>query len=116
MGLDMYLHRNGEEQEFGYWRKANAIHAWMVDNLQNGVDECQDVDFPLEKIVILYNLCKKVLKDPEKNCHLLPTRGGFFFGSELVDDNYIWNVKHTKKLLKKCLKKPDEKYTYGSSW
>jgi hypothetical protein len=116
MGLDMYLYRNGEEKEFGYWRKANAIHRWMVENVQDNRDECQDVDLPIEKILTLYNLCKKVLKNPEKNSHLLPTGKGFFFGSELIDDNYIWNLKHTKKLLKKCLKNPENKYGYGSSW
>lgn len=24
------------EEEFGYWRKANAVHKWFVDNVQNG--------------------------------------------------------------------------------
>ena len=26
--------------ELGYWRKANHIHKWFVDNVQNGVDNC----------------------------------------------------------------------------
>jgi hypothetical protein len=25
------------EVELGYWRKANHIHKWFVDNVQNGV-------------------------------------------------------------------------------
>lgn len=24
----------------GYWRKANQIHQWFVDNIQDGVDDC----------------------------------------------------------------------------
>lgn len=28
------------QQEVGYWRKANAIHMWFVDNVQNGEDDC----------------------------------------------------------------------------
>lgn len=29
-------------ESVGYWRKANAIHIWFVENCQNGVDECQE--------------------------------------------------------------------------
>jgi hypothetical protein len=116
MGLDMYLYRNGDNNEIGYWRKANAIHKWFVDNTQDGKDECQLSNVSIEQILVLYNLCKKVLKNPEKNSCLLPTSSGFFFGSELIDENYIWNIKHTKKILKKCLKQPNEKYEYQASW
>ena len=28
------------ELEVGYWRKANAIHKWFVDHVQNGQDDC----------------------------------------------------------------------------
>src|SRR4051812_7040675 len=24
----------------GYWRKANQIHSWFVNNVQNGTDDC----------------------------------------------------------------------------
>lgn len=27
-------------EEAVYWRKANQIHKWFVDNVQNGVDDC----------------------------------------------------------------------------
>lgn len=27
--------------QVAYWRKANAIHKWFVDNVQGGKDECQ---------------------------------------------------------------------------
>lgn len=53
MGLDMYLYRREgltpksmailEEvrvTEVAYWRKANAIHRWFVENVQNGADDC----------------------------------------------------------------------------
>jgi len=29
-------------EEVGYWRKANQIHNWFVENVQNGIDECQE--------------------------------------------------------------------------
>jgi len=28
-------------EEVGYWRKANHIHAWFVNNVQDGVDDCR---------------------------------------------------------------------------
>ena len=30
------------EEEAGYWRKANAIHRWFVENVQKGEDDCRD--------------------------------------------------------------------------
>jgi F0F1-type ATP synthase gamma subunit len=114
MGLDMYLSRNG--QEIGYWRKANAIHKWFVDNTQNGEDNCQENDVSIEQILVLYNLCKKVIKNPEKYNELLPMQEGFFFGSTKYSDYYLEYVKDTKKILKKCLNNPLEKYQYQASW
>ncbi len=29
------------EFHIGYWRKANAIHNWFVQHVQDGKDECQ---------------------------------------------------------------------------
>lgn len=29
------------DERAGYWRKANQIHAWFVENVQNGVDDCK---------------------------------------------------------------------------
>lgn len=28
-------------EEVAYWRKVNAVHAWLVNTVQEGVDECQ---------------------------------------------------------------------------
>lgn len=114
MGLDMYLSRNGEQ--IGYWRKANAIHKWFVDNTQDGNDKCQESDVSIEQILVLYNLCKKVIKNPEKYSELLPMQEGFFFGSTEYSDYYLEYVKDTKKILKKCLNNPLEKYQYQASW
>ena len=32
-------------EEVAYWRKQNAIHNWMVENVQRGVDNCASYDF-----------------------------------------------------------------------
>jgi hypothetical protein len=31
------------KQLVGYWRKANAIHGWFINNVADGVDECQEI-------------------------------------------------------------------------
>jgi len=120
MGLDMYLYRQGKRKqlvEVGYWRKANAIHGWIVANIQDGEDDCNDYDFPLEKIAELYSLCKKIVENPTpENCSLLPITRGFFFGTYIIDDYYLQYLSSTMEILKKCLKKPNKRYIYGSSW
>lgn len=49
-------------ERIAYWRKANAIHSWFVNNVQDGVDECQEASFSVEKMQELVDLCKEVLK------------------------------------------------------
>jgi len=45
----------------GYWRKANAIHGWIVRNLADGVDECQRIYMSREDIISLRDACVKAL-------------------------------------------------------
>lgn len=45
----------------GYWRKANAIHNWFVQNVQGGKDECQEAYVERKKLTELRDLCKQVL-------------------------------------------------------
>ena len=48
------------EEDVGYWRKANAIHKWFVDNVQDGVDNCQQHYVSIEQLKKLLDKCKKV--------------------------------------------------------
>ena len=48
------------EQEVGYWRKANAIHKWFVDNVQEGNDNCGEYYVSTDKLKELLDTCKKV--------------------------------------------------------
>lgn len=50
------------EEEGGYWRKANAIHKWFVDNCQNGNDDCGHYYVSLSQLKELLKLCKEVKK------------------------------------------------------
>ena len=48
------------EEEVAYWRKANHIHKWFVDNIQEGIDDCRDHYVSREDIQKLVDLCKQV--------------------------------------------------------
>lgn len=45
----------------GYWRKANAIHRWFVEKVQDGRDECQESHVTREQLLDLRAACKQVL-------------------------------------------------------
>jgi hypothetical protein len=49
----------------GYWRKANAIHRWFVDRVQEGKDECQRSYVSKEQLHSLRADCRKVLDSVE---------------------------------------------------
>lgn len=46
--------------EVGYWRKANQIHNWFVENVQNGVDDCERYEVSEDDLQKLLTICKKV--------------------------------------------------------
>lgn len=50
------------DEEVMYWRKANHIHAWFVDNVQNGNDDCRSYLVDWEELRTLLSLCKKVIE------------------------------------------------------
>lgn len=54
------------KEEVGYWRKANHIHKWFVENIQNGVDDCNyHREVREEDLLELLDVCKKVLDSCE---------------------------------------------------
>lgn len=50
------------EEEVMYWRKANHIHAWFVDNVQKGIDDCGTYCIPPDALRRLLNACEDVIK------------------------------------------------------
>lgn len=101
----------------GYWRKANAIHGWIVENCADGVDECQDIYIPREKAQELLALCIAVIERPSRAMELLPPKQGFFFGNYEVDEYYIWDLQHTIEILEKVLNSDKvEAVIYRASW
>ena len=56
-------HEYGHEgvcEGVAYWRKANAIHKFFVDELAGGVDECQRIDVSKSQLEELLDRAKKV--------------------------------------------------------
>ena len=51
--------------KIGYWRKANAIHNWFVENVQDGKDECQTSYVSREQLKELREICQEVLDGVE---------------------------------------------------
>jgi hypothetical protein len=99
-----------------YWRKVNAIHKWFVDNVQDGVDECEEHYVSREQLTELRDLVKQVLDT--RDASLLPPQAGFFFGSTDITDWYWKDLEYTLEGLNKVLEDfPDRwEFNYRSSW
>ena len=127
-------------ERVAYWRKANAIHSWFVENIQDGVDDCGEYNVPKEKLEELVNLCKKTIKyvtaQPVikvehkdwndrpyevavydvKDVVDLPTAEGFFFGGTDYDEYYVGTLQSTIDQLEPLLLEEGEDFYYQSSW
>lgn len=103
-------------EEAAYWRKANAIHKWFVDNIQGGEDDCREYYVPREQLQELVDICDKIIANHDLAPKLLPTQVGFFFGGDEYDEYYFGTLKETKKMLVEALKNEDGNFYYQSSW
>ena len=115
MGLDMFLSRVTRETKV-YWRKANAIHAYIVGNYAEH-DDCVPIELDRDAIEELRNRCASVLSDRTLAQELLPTQSGFFFGGTEYDEYYFEMIGETYSELTELLR--DEKWDfleYQASW
>ena len=103
--------------EIGYWRKANAIHNWFVQNIQNGNDDCNNYYVSRESLEKLKEICQQVLNEPDRAEELFPPVDGFFFGSTEIDEGYYQDLTDTIEIIDKALQL-DHTWgiTYHSSW
>ena len=106
------------QEELGYWRKANAIHKWFVDNVQDGVDECQESYVTTEQLQQLWDIVKLVQGDHALAPTLLPTESGFFFGSTEYDSYYFEDLEDTRHILEGAVTEGGGavSFYYRSSW
>lgn len=125
-------------KQAAYWRKANAIHNWFVQEIQDGVDECQRSYVSKEKLTELVTLCKESLEIIQNttnyettietdwqgnkfeytiynvNLPLTPV-SGFFFGSTKVDTWFVKDLEYTIEALTPLLDSNNSIY-YQASW
>ena len=153
MGLDMYLrlrkahHAANDEWFTSYdnawgskwklsestytvceWRKANAIHKWFVDHVQDGEDDCGRYPVSVDKLKDLRAACREAMTlydegNIEDAAMFMPTQEGFFFGSTDYDDYYREDLQRTFDAchnLIRTLESPHRKdwisVEYESSW
>lgn len=128
-------------EQVAYWRKANAIHSWFVENVQDGQDDCREYQVTTEQLSELIDICKKTIAyvtslpkiekkylDWNKKEHTLivydvkdddevdlPTQEGFFFGGTDYDDWYVNSLQDTIDQLQPLLDEGGDFY-YSSSW
>jgi len=102
----------------GYWRKANAIHKWFVDHVQEGKDDCGNYYVSRDQLTALRDVCERVRDWPGKlAAEQLPTTSGFFFGGTDYDEYYMQDVNNTIQIIDSCLKLPGSwDFEYHSSW
>ncbi len=103
----------------GYWRKANAIHQWFVNECGDGEDNCRPYFVSRENLIELRDLCQQVIDNPDDAEELLPPQAGFFFGDTGIDEWYFGSLKDTIATLDKVLnneKFADWDYQYVASW
>ena len=91
-----------------YWRKANAIHNWFVQNVQDDRDECQKSYVSPENLRELREACQAVLatknnslvsvKEVAEENGLAPL-AGFFFGGTDYDEYYYDDLEYTVKMI-----------------
>ena len=85
----------------GYWRKANAIHGWIVRNLADGVDECQRIFMSREDIINLRDACVKAL---DNRANALPNKEGKSIELIDMDESDVVN-KIANSMKQEALKK-----------
>jgi len=108
------------EVSAAYWRKANQIHKWFVENVQNGKDDCGEYPVNYSTLKKLQELCVQVIKDKDMAKVSLPTQDGFFFGNTNYDEFYYGDIEDTINQIQNVFDKyPEENnwsLTYHSSW
>lgn len=108
------------EVSAAYWRKANHIHKWFVDNVQYGKDDCGQYSISREELTSLLSVCKEVYQTQESSKPelvgagraMLPRQEGFFFGSSDYDEAYMFDITDTIEQIEYVL----ETFKYEDGW
>lgn len=114
----IYANGAGVEVKFpiAYWRKANQVHAWFVQNVQDGVDQCQPSELGVEDLEKLRDACKLALSTEDPT--ILPPESGFFFGSTEIGEWYWADLRDTVTQLDAIIERAVDGswFVYQASW
>lgn len=110
----------------GYWRKANAVHAWFVREIQKGEDNCAEYWVSVDRLRELRGICANILAAHKRGEDWvsiaqrdLPPQAGFFFGSTDVDEYYLSDLRDTVNIIDGITNSTRFKgwdFHYQSSW
>lgn len=103
-------------EEVAYWRKANQIHNWFVENVQEGDDNCGEYYVSGEDVAKLLKQVNMALEFKPMAHKVLPVKEGFFFGGDSYDKYYFEDLEYTKEILEDLLKEDVRDIYYSSSW
>jgi len=108
-------------EQVAYWRKANAIHRWFVENCQSGEDDCKEYYVSRDKLRELLVEVEKILSGSATGEDTLPTERGFFFGDTDYGDAYREDLEETKRQIAPLLADEHDDnmvadYYYRASW
>ena len=83
-------------EKMGYWRKANHIHAWFVNKVQDGTDDCSYYFVAEDHFLELKETCEKVLAlkpfSIDENSDL------FYVGASTLIDNGVITKAEYKEM------------------
>lgn len=90
-------------EEVAYWRKANAIHKWFVDECQGGVDDCRTAYVSRDQLGELVSLCERVLSSVETVPGTLSTGTSYYPDGRVVEHTKPGEVVAQKGLAESLL-------------
>lgn len=96
-----------DREDAFYWRKANQIREWFVNNLKEPVDNCQISSVSKDELDKLIKDCMKVLENRENAKDIIPTSEGFFFGGTEYDEYYFQDIIDTLYGMIKLMESTD---------
>ena len=90
------------EEETMYWRKANHIHGWIVDNVQDGEDNCGTYHVDWDQLRALLVTCDHVIKASK-------------LVDGMVDNGTVYDKEHPKGLVQRTAGKVIEDATVAKA-
>ena len=91
VGLDLYIEKVSRK-ELAYFRKVNFLIPFFEGFFNTEIENLEDLELTKESVEELRDRCERVLNDRTLAKDLLPTQGGFFFGSINYDKYYYDDV------------------------